>query len=169
MKKSIKIAVFVLTAFAFISCDRVTKNLAKEHLQFEAPKSYLNNFFRLEYVENTGAALSLGDNLPQPYSFILLSILPLLFMLVMIGYTFYNIKKLDSLKLIALSLVISGGLGNIIDRLLYDRHVTDFMNMGILGIRTGIFNVADMCVTAGAIMLIIAYRKNAEPEQPQVA
>ena len=44
---------------------------------------------------------------------------------------------------------------NIIDRILFDRHVTDFMNLGIQNIRTGIFNVADICVTAGAIGLLL--------------
>ena len=55
-------------------------------------------------------------------------------------------------KMSAFALIIAGGLGNIIDRLLFDRHVSDFMNIGIQNIRTGIFNFADVCVTAGAIV-----------------
>ncbi|RVT98216.1 signal peptidase II [Mucilaginibacter limnophilus] len=158
MTKKARIITFVLTGLSCIGCDRVTKDLAKTHLQFEAPKSYLNNFFRLEYVENTGAALSLGDNLPQPYNFILLSLLPIIFM---VGLTFYvmrNISTFNKLMLLSLSLIIAGGLGNIIDRILYDRHVTDFMNMGIGNVRTGIFNVADICVTAGAIGILLSYK-----------
>ena len=53
------------------------------------------------------------------------------------------------------ALILAGGLGNIIDRIWHDRHVTDFMNVGIGSLRTGIFNVADMCVTAGVIGLVI--------------
>lgn len=157
MQKRAKLIIFALTALVSIGCDRVTKDLAKEHLKFEAPVSYLNNFFRLEYAENTGAALSLGDNLPQPYSFILLSLLPLLFMLVMLVYIIKNIPQLNRLKLISLTLIFAGGIGNIIDRILYDRHVTDFMNMGFGNIRTGIFNVADICVTGGVIGIFLAY------------
>jgi signal peptidase II len=54
-------------------------------------------------------------------------------------------------------MIFAGGLGNIIDRIAFDRHVTDFMNVGIGSLRTGIFNVADMCVTAGVIVLLFAY------------
>ncbi|MEO6149080.1 MAG: signal peptidase II [Mucilaginibacter sp.] len=160
MKRSVKIWLFVIIALVSIGCDRVTKDLAKAHLQYEAPKSYFNNMFRLEYVENTGAALSLGDNLSQPYSFILLTLLPLLLMAGLVVFTIYNIRTMDKLQLICLSLIFAGGLGNIIDRIMYDRHVTDFMNMGIGGVRTGIFNVADICVTAGVIGMLLGYRNS---------
>jgi len=63
------------------------------------------------------------------------------------------------MKLFSFALVISGGLGNIIDRLLFDRHVTDFMILGIQNLRTGIFNFADVCVTAGAIGLLVFHRE----------
>lgn len=166
MQKRIKIIIFVLTAIVSIGCDRVTKDLAKQHLKFEEPKSYFHNIFRLEYAENTGAALSLGDNLPQPYNFILLSLVPLLVMIGLIIYTFYSIRQLNKLRLFALSLIIAGGIGNIIDRILYDRHVTDFMNMGFGDIRTGIFNVADMCVTAGVICLLLTYKAEEKETAP---
>ncbi|RYY35981.1 MAG: signal peptidase II [Sphingobacteriaceae bacterium] len=167
MTKKTRVLLFVITALCCISCDRVTKDLAKTHLKFEEPKSYLNNFFRLEYAENTGAALSLGDDLPQPYSFILLSLLPIIFMIGLTIYVLYNIRTFNKLMLFSLSLIIAGGLGNIIDRVLYDRHVTDFMNMGIGNIRTGIFNVADICVTAGVIGIFFSY--NSIKKTPEVA
>ena len=63
-----------MVSFACISCDRVTKDLAKERLKNQPPVSYFHDTVRLEYVENTGAALSLGDNLPKSVSFWLLSI-----------------------------------------------------------------------------------------------
>lgn len=144
----------------FIGCDRITKDLAKEHLMYSEPLSYLHNTVRLEYVENTGAALSLGDQLSKPVSFWLLSILPLVFLLILFAYTIKNARTFSPFKMFALSLIIAGGLGNIIDRLLYDRHVTDFMNVGISNFRTGIFNVADVCVTAGVIAFLISYKEN---------
>ena len=67
------------------------------------------------------------------------------------------------MKVFSLALLFSGGIGNIIDRILFDRHVTDFINLGFLNIRTGIFNVADMWVTAGAVGLLLFYQdKQAE-------
>ncbi len=147
-----------MVSITCISCDRVTKDLAKEHLKNQPPVSYFNDTVRLEYVENTGAALSLGDNLPKSVSFWLLSILPLLFLLLLFAYTIKNAQKMGIMKVFSLALLFSGGIGNIIDRILFDRHVTDFMNLGFLNIRTGIFNVADICVTAGAIGLLLFYQ-----------
>jgi signal peptidase II len=67
-----------------------------------------------------------------------------------------KIDGFSRLKAFSLALILAGGLGNIIDRIFNDRHVTDFMNVGIGNtLRTGIFNVADMCVTAGVIGLLI--------------
>jgi signal peptidase II len=158
MKTRIKILLFCVSCFAFISCDRITKDIAKEQLKNKEPLSYLHDTVRLEYVENTGAAMSLGDDLPVKASFWLLSMLPLAFLLGLFGYTLKNVRNMHPVKVFSLALLFSGGIGNIIDRILFDRHVTDFMNVGLGSIRTGIFNVADMCVTAGAIGLIFFYK-----------
>lgn len=169
MKNWLKVSLFCLLSLLFIGCDRITKNLAKEHLMFHAPISYLHNTVRLEYVENTGAALSMGDQLPKRVSFWLLSVFPLIFLLSLSAYVIRKIGDFSTLKLLAFSLIIAGGLGNIIDRILFDRHVTDFMNVGISTFRTGIFNVADMCVTAGVIGLLLSYRgKKEDLESEQV-
>jgi signal peptidase II len=55
----------------------------------------------------------------------------------------------------AIALVAGGGIGNLIDRLAYNGAVIDFLNVGIGGLRTAIFNVADVAVFLGAAMLII--------------
>ncbi len=160
MKNWMKVCLFCLTALVFIGCDRITKNLAKEHLMYHEPISYFHNTVRLEYVENTGAALSLGDQLSKPLSFWLLSIIPLVFLLLLFAYVISKMHELSTLKLLSFSMIIAGGLGNIIDRIMFDRHVTDFMNVGISNLRTGIFNFADVCVTAGVIGLLISYRES---------
>jgi signal peptidase II len=159
MNRFNKIILFCLCCFAFIGCDRATKSFAKTHLENKAPLTYFHNTLRLEYVENTGAFLSLGEDWPEAVSFWILSILPMLFLL---GITIYFIKKYSNksfIKLAPVILIFSGGIGNIIDRLLYNRHVSDFINLGINDLRTGIFNFADMYVTAGVIMLLITSRK----------
>ena len=158
MKTSIKIFLFCLASFVFIGCDRVTKDLAKEHLLNKETVSFFHDTFRLEYVENTGAALNLGDHLPKKTSFWLLSMLPLTFLLILFAYAIKNVNDMSFPKMFSLALIIAGGLGNITDRILFDRHVVDFMNVGIQNLRTGIFNFADVCVTSGAIMIILLYR-----------
>jgi signal peptidase II len=154
MKPHLKILLFSCLCLAFIGCDRITKDLAKEHLANKETISYLNDIFRLQYVENTGAALSFGDELSKTASFWLLSILPLVFLLVLFGYTIRNASKLQLTQMFFFALVFSGGIGNIIDRILFDRHVPDFINLGINNLRTGIFNIADLCVSAGILGLL---------------
>jgi signal peptidase II len=158
MKASFKIILFCIISFTLISCDQVTKDLAKNHLMNQEPASYFHDTFRLEYVENTGAALSLGAGLPQPYNFLLLSLIPLLLLLALFVYAIIKIKEFNLIRLLAFALIFAGGIGNIIDRIIHDRHVTDFMNLGIQNFRTGIFNVADICITAGVIVLFISYK-----------
>ncbi|MEO8886172.1 MAG: signal peptidase II [Mucilaginibacter sp.] len=166
MNNRIKVLLFCLNCILFIGCDRVTKVIAKDHLIYGESISYLHDTFRLQYVENTGAALNLGDNLPKALSFWLLSIVPLGILVALFIYVITHLKKMNPLQVFSYSLIIAGGLGNIMDRILFDRHVTDFMNVGIYNLRTGIFNVADMGVTFGVIGLCIAYYKNRETLKP---
>lgn len=158
MQKGLKIFLFCLSSFSFIGCDRITKDLAREHLMNKEAISFFHDTFRLEYVENTGAFLGLGDSLPETVSFWLLSMLPLAFLLGLFIYTIKNSRQFSFTRMLFLSLIFAGGIGNIIDRILFQRHVTDFMNLGIQNLRTGIFNVADMCVMAGVIGFILFYR-----------
>lgn len=159
MSTRIKILLFCTAMILFISCDRVTKDLAKTHLKNKASVSYLHNTVQLVYVENTGAAMSFGDELPKKTSFWLLSMLPLLFLTGLTIYAIRQSKNMHLPKLFSFALIISGGLGNIIDRILYDRHVTDFMILGTQTIRTGVFNFADVCVTAGVIGILITHKE----------
>jgi signal peptidase II len=164
MRKSLKIWVFCFSCLLLVSWDKTTKEMAKEHLKNKGSISYFHDTFRLVYVENTGAAMSLGDSLPGTASFWLLSILPLM---ILVSLFIYVIRKSDGFsvsRMLVFALIIAGGSGNILDRLLFDRHVTDFMNIGVDNIRTGIFNFADVWVTAGAIALIIVYRKRRAPD-----
>ena len=164
MKRWLKIFLFCLSSLTLISWDRATKDLAKEHLMDKEPVSYLNGMVTLEYAENTGAAMGLGDELSKTASFWLLSILPLVFLTALFIYTIRKSKDLNFSKMFPFALIFAGGIGNIIDRLMYDRHVTDFIHIGLNDIRTGIFNFADVCVTTGAILLIVFYRnKKAGP------
>jgi signal peptidase II len=67
-------------------------------------------------------------------------------------------RRLQPWRVVALALVAGGGISNLIDRLLYNGRVTDFLNVGIGGVRTGIFNVADMAIMAGALLLLVNMR-----------
>jgi signal peptidase II len=156
-----KILIFCLISIVFIGCDRATKDLARIHLKDKEPLSWFHNTLRLEYAENTGAFLSFGEEWPKSISFWLLSAVPLLFLC---GFFVYALKRsgaMNFIEMLPFTLIFSGGIGNIMDRILFDRHVTDFMNLGIQGLRTGIFNFADVYITAGVLMLLLKNIRNA--------
>ena len=159
MNKWNKLIFFCSISIAFIGCDRITKTLAKEQLMNREVLSYFHDTFRLEYVENTGAALGFGENLSKGASLWLLSILPLACLLALFVYAIRHSKDISLPRMLCLALIFAGGVGNIIDRLFFDRHVTDFMNIGVLHIRTAIFNFADVYITVGVLAFIFIYRQ----------
>jgi len=74
---------------------------------------------------------------------------------VLAGLFFYLVvsPNISKARIISLSLVLGGGVGNLIDRIFNQGHVIDFMNLGIGSLRSGIFNVADVAITAGVVWL----------------
>jgi len=155
MNIRIKIFLFCALSILFIGCDQVTKQIVKEKLVEGVSTSYLHDTFRLVYVQNTGAMLNFGDSPPPKLSFWLLSIFPLVLLAALFIYSLRNAATMKPFQLLCFCLIFAGGIGNIIDRILFDRHVTDFLNVGLGNVRTGIFNVADLCVTCGVIGILI--------------
>jgi len=159
MKKGMKFLILCLFTLALIGCDHASKVLAKAHLKDKAPFSWYHDTFRLEYVENTGAFLSFGADWPKGISILVMSVLPVIFLIAFLAYAIRKNKDKNIGALLPYLLIFAGGVGNIADRIIYDRHVTDFMNLGINNLRTGIFNIADVYVSTGVIMLLIAQFK----------
>lgn len=161
MKARIKLFLFCLIALSAIGCDRVTKNLAKVHLAHRDAISYYHDTFRLEYAENTGAAMSLGADWPDSARFWLFNVLPTAMLLLLLAYMIQAARQLHWLQVSSLALIFAGGMGNLIDRIFNDSRVPDFMILGVNELRTGIFNVADMCITFGVLLLMgfMAFRK----------
>lgn len=140
-----------------VTLDQVTKYLAIAHLMGQPPIIYFNDVFRLQFATNTGAFLSLGSQLPDGLRFWVLTGLNGLILVGVGAYLFLRTQVPRGLTW-ALALILSGGVGNIIDRIRHDGKVIDFMNMGWpwwpLEIRTGIFNVADLAIVAGLVLMI---------------
>ncbi|MBK8566976.1 MAG: signal peptidase II [Saprospiraceae bacterium] len=153
-----KLLLFALLIFSSVGCDRVTKGLAKEHLQGLGELSYWNDTFRLVYVENPGAAMSFGADWHPDLKFWILTLLPTTVLLLVLGFVLKNISKLGFSHLIGLGLIVAGGIGNLLDRFFNNSLVPDFMNLGINSLRTGIFNVADVCITTGIIITLVYYK-----------
>ncbi|MGB4068079.1 MAG: signal peptidase II [Nitrospira sp.] len=136
-----------------VGCDQLTKDVAHQYLALQPPQSWFYDTVRLQYAENTGAFLSLGGDLSEGLRVFLFQVFPA-FCLVALAMVLFA-QPIPLSTAIAWSLVLSGGLGNLLDRIMNDGRVIDFMNLGIGSLRTGIFNVADICITIGVLLLII--------------
>lgn len=124
--------------------------------------NFLSNHITLSKVENTGAFLSMGDSLSSPLKLILLNILPLL--AVVFGLIFILTRtNLNKVTLLAVILILGGGFGNIYDRMVHGS-VTDFMHINFVLFQTGVFNVADMSITTGVIIILIHAFFKPKPE-----
>jgi signal peptidase II len=150
-KRGLFIIVLLVTC---VGCDRVTKDLAQLHLAAQPPLAWFQNTVRLEYAENTGAFLSAGARLSPEVRTILFQFLPGLFLLGLFVFVWRS-REGPVVWVTAWCLMLSGGIGNLWDRLFHDGHVIDFMNLGLGGLRTGIFNVADLCITTGVVLLLV--------------
>lgn len=82
-----------------------------------------------------------------------------------LAYAFFTKLSCPS-GVFAVALIFSGGVSNLFDRLAYDGSVVDFINIGIGPVRTGIFNVADVAITVGVLILFsTAFRRNKQKER----
>lgn len=148
---------------ALLAIDQATKVYARQHWKetANAPRLYAGGLLRIQYAENPGAFLSfLGNSHPQA-RFWLLTVANGVILAAVSGCLLAG-RPRDAGSWGALALIVAGGTGNLIDRLRFDNHVIDFLILttgplelpGYGPIRTGIFNVADMAITAGFVMLL---------------
>lgn len=153
-----KAVVTIIIIFICIGSDRLTKMVAQKHLPPYRTISFLHDTVRLQYAENTGAFLSFGANIPDGARFIIFTVLVGLFLFGLLLFQLFS-SQFTRLQVVAMSLILGGGFGNMIDRVAHDGRVFDFMNVGIGRLRTGVFNVADMCITFGVLwFLYLAFR-----------
>ncbi|WP_437205944.1 signal peptidase II [Planctomicrobium sp. SH664] len=152
---------------AVVLVDQLTKVYATTHWKDQPPLIYLNDLFRIQYAVNTGAFLSLLAGNPAATFWVL----TVLNSVMLLAVTWYLLKseRLTWLMFLPWALILAGGIGNLIDRIRFG-HVIDFMNLGIGSLRTGIFNVADIAITAGFLFFLpIMFRSEPKPEDPKSA
>ena len=144
-----------------VSCDQVSKRAATVALEGRPPVSLVCDTIRFSYDENAGAFLSLGEGLPRQLRIWVFLLLPALGVAGILILALRH-RSPDWLEIVALSLLAAGGLGNMVDRILYGV-VRDFMNVGIGSLRTGVFNLADVSITGGVVLLLARYYATRRP------
>lgn len=118
--------------------------------------SYMNDTLRLLHVKNTGIAYSIGSDWHPYVRFLLFNILVTVLLALLLLHSIKNIHWHTYPKLFSLSFILGGGFGNLLDRYIYDGGVTDFLNIGLHGFRSAIFNIADIFIFTGIIILFFS-------------
>ncbi|MCA6073752.1 signal peptidase II [Fulvivirga sedimenti] len=145
--------ILLLLLLANVGCDQLSKGIAREQLDYHRQTEVLGSFLSLIKIENTGAFLSLGHNWPEWIRLTLLTFLPIFFLSAGL-YILLTNRKMSLLTASGLGFMLGGGIGNMIDRLLYGS-VTDFLHMDLGLFRTGIFNLADVSIMVGVGLMIL--------------
>jgi signal peptidase II len=150
--KRFLLILFVLVAC--VGCDQSTKMYAEAKLPRVQALSVLSDTVRLQVTHNEGSFLSLGASAPKAWRLATLRVGVSAMLLALLAYALFA-RAARAPFIFALALVLAGGSSNLIDRFLNDGYVVDFINLGAGPIRTGIFNVADVAITAGALLLLV--------------
>ncbi|NCD69301.1 signal peptidase II [Mucilaginibacter agri] len=169
VSKPLKAIIIITIVLVNVGCDQLTKAIVRSHVEAYASFRFFGGHFMLTRVENTGAFLSLGDQIPGYLHAILLSIIPAAFLVLGIWYLIQN-NTLSKAAVVAICCMIGGGAGNVFDRIIYGS-VTDFLYIDFGGfLHTGVFNVADISITTGVIIMLIdmiKQRRKAQPISPE--
>jgi signal peptidase II len=158
VKQKTLLATMLITTIVLM--DIVTKRWALESLDHGATVSAVGIPLTLAF--NTGIAF--GLDVPSAGRWILVG--ASVFVVIMLAGLFHQAKPGDWVRVSAISLVTAGALGNLIDRVRWENGVVDFIGPIDLGLfHWPIFNVADMAITTGAILLGLSlWREDAEPQ-----
>ncbi len=142
--------IYLFIVVSLVSLDQYTKSIVLNYFELYQSKTIIDGFFSLTYVQNFGAGFSIMQNARTTF----LIITPIC----LVGFTYLFIKSNDKLSKTALLLMISGTIGNFIDRIVRV-YVVDFLDFIIFGWDFPIFNVADIFLTVGVCLYIIALIK----------
>ena len=148
IKKWTTLAIIII---ACVVLDQVSKLIAINNLVEFHSVPVINNFFYWTLCYNTGGAWSILKN--HSYIFIIVSIIALM---ILVKYMF-SFKK-NTRNTIAFACLFSGVVSNLADRLFLG-YVRDFLDFKIFGYDYPIFNIADIAIVVGVILLIIAIIK----------
>ena len=152
MKRTLPYFFFILV---LLGLDQVTKLFLVKQIPYGCSKNIIPGFFNLSHVHNRGAIFGFFNQTGTPLVYLILTLASLT-ALGLVVYYFVKVPLSERLLKITLSLVLAGALGNLADRLIRG-YVIDFIDIYIGKYHWPSFNVADSCISIGAVLLIYIF------------
>jgi len=149
-----RIPYFLLIIFLFIA-DQVIKALIARNIILNSSKQIIPGFFQLVHIRNRGAIFGFFSQSGNRYVFLFLTLASLA-ALCLVVYYFFKASPDEKWLRISLSLIIAGALGNFMGRV-FKGYVIDFLDVSVKGWHWPSFNVADSCISIGAVLLILIF------------
>jgi signal peptidase II len=159
-----KAALYLGVVFGVIALDQITKAIVLKSLRPYSPVEVWGDFFRLTFIYNTGAACGLHLGESSRWVFMGLAAVAV----VVLWFMFRGTPWSDRLRLFAIASVTGGAIGNVIDRVRSSRGVIDFLDFGVGDVRWPVFNVADIAVTVGALLLAYSLWREEQKQEHEL-
>lgn len=141
--------IVLIAAALLVVADQITKHLIISNIAYGASVEILPGIVDFTYIHNNGAAFGML----QGKSWILLSVSCVVILLCLALLLKKSLKS--NILMGAITLVMAGGIGNLIDRIFNGGNVVDFIELKFIDF--AIFNFADCCVTIGAVLIILDF------------
>lgn len=138
----------IILTILVILVDFFSKYMVSKLMTINETINLIDNFFRITYVKNTGAAFSIFSN--NTILVIIISVIVIGFLL----FYIYKNKGNNKLENVSYAFILGGAISNLIDRLVYG-YVIDFLDFEILSYDAPIFNLADTFIVIGVILFLI--------------
>ena len=152
MRKNIP---YLLLVVVIIAADQITKYLILINLSPGSNRAIIPGFFNLSHVQNRGAIFGFFSRSGSSGVYLLLT-LASLFALCLVIYYFVKAPASEWILKVTLALIMAGALGNQLDRI-FRGYVIDFLDFYIGRTHWPSFNVADSCISIGAVLLIYLF------------
>jgi signal peptidase II len=153
---------YFLLIIILVLADQVTKSLISRSIYLNSRVEVIPGFFQLVHIRNKGAIFGFFNQSGSQLVYLLLTIASFI-ALGLVIYYFFKAPASEKFLRVYLSLILAGALGNFIDRL-FRGYVVDFLDFSIRGWHWPSFNVADSCITIGALMLVSVFLFKRSPK-----
>jgi signal peptidase II len=140
-----KVLLYYLIVVVITGLDQLVKGIIINHIDLFEKIPVIPGIFDMTHIRNDGAAYNLFSQVP-----VLLIVMPATVMVAGLVYMAYGYKRNNPILMTAISMVIGGGLGNLVDRITKG-YVVDFFDIHIIPV----FNVADIFICTGCGLLFI--------------